>query len=148
MISPEPDLYIEYGWPDRDGTPSPAHRALVVWRANGYCEWPGCRSPGSDVHHRLNRKAGGRAGASADRVNAPSALVVACRRHHHTVTSAHGGGYTDARRRGWVLHEHEDPAATPILTRHRLEPVYLTDDGGWWPTTIPRPPLHPGGQET
>lgn len=137
MTDPMVDLYVEYGWPEHTG-PSPQTRALVIQRANGYCEWIGCKHVGTDVHHRQNRKAGGRHGASADRVNGPAYLIVACRYHHRMVTSQHGMALAIARETGWVLFEHEDGLEVAVLTRHRPEPVFLREDGTWWPSTLPR----------
>lgn len=133
-----PILYVEEGWPDRPGI-TPHTRALVQYRAGYYCEWHACRSPGTDVHHRLNRKSGGRYGDMADQVNGPASLLFACRHHHDQVTSAWGRALAEARRRGWLLQEHQHPEDTPVWTRHRPEPVWLLPTGDWWPTTLPHP---------
>lgn len=132
------DLYLEIGWPERLGAPTPETRALVMRRSNAYCEWIGCRAVGTDVHHRLNRKAGGRSGLSSLRVNSPAYLLVACRYHHQMVTSQHGVSLQLARETGWLLREHEDGTQVAVLTRHRPEPVLLKDNGSWYPTTLPR----------
>lgn len=133
-------LYVEEGWPEGTG-PSEYTRALVRDRAGYYCEWLACRTPGTDIHHRLNRKAGGRNRAGHERVNSPAYLLLACRHHHDLVTSAYGPRLREARDRGWLLTEDLDGEAVPVLTRHRPEPVWLLTDGTWWPTTLPHPTL-------
>lgn len=136
---PRPFLYVEDGWPEGTGA-SPYTRALIVWRAGHYCEWQSCRTPGSDIHHRLNRKAGGRHGLMHDRLNSTAALLLVCRRHHEQITSAHGMLLGDARDRGWLLREHQHPEDVPVWTRHRqTEPVWLLTDGTWFPTTLDHP---------
>jgi hypothetical protein len=107
--------------------------ALVGQRSAGWCEWPGCRRPGTDRHHRLNRKAGGRHGTAAQRINGAAWLLVCCREHHQAVTSPTGAGRAAAIERGWLLLEHQHAEAVPVWTRHHLEPVLLAADGTWTP---------------
>lgn len=115
----------------RDTGPTPAVRALVAARSGGRCEWPGCTQPGTDVHHRLNRKAGGRHGAARERINGAAWLLAACRPHHDQVTSPTGGVRVLVERAGWLLREHQDAALTPVSTCHHPMPVLLTALGTW-----------------
>jgi hypothetical protein len=120
--------------------PSEQVRALVWQRAGWLCEWPGCQAPADDQHHRLGRKMGGRANSEQARVNGPANLLAVCRPHHQQVTSPYGLGRAAARALRWLLTEDQDPAAEAVLTRHRpTEPVWLLEDGTWWPATLPHP---------
>lgn len=96
-----------------------------------WCEWPGCDQLGTDRHHRLNRKDGGRHGVMADLVNGAAWLLKACRTHHRGVTSAHGEALLLARATGWLLLEGQHGELVPVLTRHWPEPVWLLPDGCW-----------------
>ncbi len=100
--------------------PSARVRKLVRRRAQDACEWPACGRVGTDYHHRLNRKAGGRHGERRQQVNSASWVVLACRPHHEYVTSPHGTAREDVMARGWLLEEHQVAGEVPI----RL-------DGGW-----------------
>lgn len=121
----------------RDTGPGVKTRRLVYARAGkngdwpGWCEWPGCTRPRQELHHRLNRKDGGRHGVMAARLNGAAWLLAVCRVHHRLVTSACGIALVRARSMGWVLMEHQDAAATPVLTRHHRRAVLLDDAGGW-----------------
>ncbi|WP_250029709.1 hypothetical protein [Paractinoplanes maris] len=117
----------------RDTGPSKAVRALVAVRSEGWCEWHDCWLVAAEVHHRLNRKNGGRHGEAAVRINQPAWLLHACRRHHSLVTSPVGADRALARESGWLLHEHEDALSVPVLSRHGL--VLLENDGTHTPTT-------------
>ncbi|MEU0078627.1 hypothetical protein ABZY58_12075 [Micromonospora tulbaghiae] len=97
--------------------PSDRVKALVDGRSGGRCEWPGCERAQQDRHHRLNRKAGGRHGEAAERINQASWLLGVCRRHHDRVTNPVGEVRVEAERMGWILREHQDAATTPVLTR-------------------------------
>ncbi|WP_146605842.1 hypothetical protein [Micromonospora craterilacus] len=116
-----------------DTGPTVEVEAIVDRRSGGWCEWPGCRRPQVDRHHRLNRKIGGRHGAARERINGVPWLLGACRPHHDFVTNPTGDDRVLAESMGWLLREHQDAAATPVLTRHRPEPVLLTADGDWTP---------------
>lgn len=118
--------------------PTPEVRALVVARCTGRCEWPGCRRSAVDVHHRLNRKSGGRHGAARERINQAGWLLGACRPHHDRVTNPVGEVRAEVERMGWLLREHQDALTTPVLTRHRPGLVLLDNSGGWRPVPAPR----------
>jgi hypothetical protein len=128
--------------PARDRGPTRRTRLLVYARAGatdgwpGGCEWPGCTRPRTDVHHRLNRKAGGRHGQMRARLNRAAWLLACCRHHHRQVTSAHGDELAAARAAGWLLVEGQDAAVVPVLTRHHQGPVLLDDAGGWTPFRV------------
>lgn len=107
--------------------------SLLKARSGGVCEWIGCNRPATDKHHRLNRKAGGRHGQMAERINGVEWLLDACRLHHAYVTSAHGVALERARRYGWLLLEGQNAATVPVRTRHHSLPVLLTPDGLWKP---------------
>jgi hypothetical protein len=117
--------------------PSAKTRRLVYARAGksgewpGGCEYPGCTRARTELHHRLNRKDGGRHGAACVRINGAAWLLAVCRVHHRLVTSACGAVLAQARADGWVLMEHQDAAVTPVLTRHHDLPVLLDDVGDW-----------------
>lgn len=111
----------------RDTGPSARVRALVHARSGGWCEWAGCWLIAVDIHHRLNRKSGGRHGEMRERINQGAWLLDACRMHHDLVTSPHGEARVLARESGWLLREGEDARSVPVLSRHGL--VWLADDG-------------------
>ena len=127
----------------RDTGPTARVRRLVYLRCGadlgprgrilepGWCEWPGCWSPRTDLHHRLNRKTGGRHGDRADELNQAAWLLATCRDHHQQVTSPSAAQLVEARAMGWLLREHEDALLVPVLTRHHPVPVLLDNDGGW-----------------
>ena len=119
----------------RDTGPSQRVRNLVAERSQGWCEWPVCVQRATDVHHRLNRKQGGRHGKMADRINQPAWLLHACRDHHAVVTSPVGEARLQALAMGWVLLEGHDAVRIPAVTRHGR--VWLTNDGRfiWSPST-------------
>lgn len=113
----------------RSTGPTAATRRLVRRRAGGMCEWPGCTRPGTETHHRLNRKAGGRRGDASTRINGAAWLLLGCNEHHARVTSPVGQARLDAIAAGWLLLEHQDAETTPALTRHSPAPVLLTNAG-------------------
>lgn len=113
--------------------PTQKVRALVAARSNGNCEWPACPQLATDVHHRLNRKSGGRHGEMAERINQAAWLLHACRTHHDVVTSPHGEARLVALAMGWVLLESHDAHLIPVVSCHGR--VWLTDDGTF--TTAP-----------
>ena len=120
----------------RNTGPTDKVRRIVDARSGGWCEWPTCRQPATDTHHRLNRKAGGRHGAMRQRINQPAWLLHACRLHHDYVTSPTGGDRVLCEAWGWLLREGNDALAVPVLTRHATRPVLLDDAGG---CVFPRP---------
>lgn len=109
--------------------PSAAVRSTVRTRAGHTCEWPGCGRVGTDYHHRLNRKMGGRGGARREEINRPAWIVLVCREHHNRVTSAAGRDLLAARHTGWVLTESQDAETVGISTAHGW--VLLDNDGGY-----------------
>ncbi|MGC4886754.1 hypothetical protein [Micromonospora sp. DT227] len=117
--------------------PTPEVRALVVARCGGRCEWPGCRRAAVDIHHRLNRKNGGRHGTARERINQAGWLLGACRHHHERVTNPVGEVRNEVEAVGWLLRENQDALATPVLTRHRPELVLLDNAGGWRSLPVP-----------
>lgn len=98
----------------------------------GWCEWPGCPNPRTDLHHRLNRKDGGRGGDRAVEINQPAWLLAVCRPHHDQVTSPSGAQRVEAEAMGWLLREHQDAQLVSALTRHHPAPVLLDNAGGAW----------------
>lgn len=102
-------------------------RRLVRKRAERTCEWPACGRVGTDYHHRLNRKAGGRHGERKEQINSASWVVLACRPHHEYVTSPHGAAREDVKARGWLVEEHQVAGEVPIRLDGGL--VLLDDDG-------------------
>lgn len=115
----------------RNTGPSQAVRALVAARSGGVCEWPGCGVSAVDVHHRLNRKMGGRRGETHALINTAPWLLHACRLHHAYVTSPSGEARQRALAWGWLLTEGQDAARTPVMTRHCPRPVLLRITGAW-----------------
>lgn len=118
----------------RNTGPTAKVRALVRERSGGWCEWAGCWLVASEQHHRLNRKQGGRHGEAAVRINQAAWIVDACAEHHRLVTSPHGAARQLARESGWLLEEHEDARAIPVLSRHGR--VRLADDGSIHPAEL------------
>lgn len=115
----------------KDTGPKRPTVALLAARSDGWCEWPTCNQLATDNHHRLNRKAGGRHGEAAERINGAAWLLAACRTHHRRVTSAYGAVLILVKRMGWVLTEDQDATVVPVLTRHDEHPVLLDNDGGF-----------------
>lgn len=120
----------------RDTGPPQKTRDLVHKRSGDRCEWPGCRRMRRDVHHRLNRKDGGRFGEMRDRLNGAAWLLDACRHHHQLVTNPVGDDRILALHMGWVLEEFTngqptDALLVPVLTRHHPSPVLLDNRGDW-----------------
>lgn len=118
--------------------PGAAVCRLVDARAAGvdvggvpWCEWPGCTRQGTDRHHRLGRKAGGRHGEMAVVVNGAAWLLKACRPHHERVTSPVGEVLAEARAAGWLLMEGQVAEEVPVLTRHWPGLVLLDGEGCW-----------------
>lgn len=109
--------------------PTAMVRALVRKRAGHECEWPVCGRVGTDYHHRLNRKQGGRHGERREQINQASWILLCCRTHHTLVTSPSGEGRVAARMSGWLLYEEENALEVAVHTRHGW--VLLDDEGGW-----------------
>jgi hypothetical protein len=101
-------------------------RAALKERSGGVCEIqaPGCNGRAVDPSHRIKTGSGGRHGEAAVRHHVLSNLLHACRGCHHGQIHAYPA---DAYWRGWMLREHEDPTAVPVLRRGLW--VLLADDG-------------------
>jgi 5-methylcytosine-specific restriction endonuclease McrA len=81
----------------------------VIQRFKGQCLR--CWSAGSEIQHRLARKAGGR-GKKGPPVNALPYLVFVCRRCHDVIENRERAkAYDD----GWALKENSDPTAVPLV---------------------------------
>ena len=113
----------------RDTGPDSHTRTRLTLRSGGLCELPGCGRDATQVHHRLNRKFGGRKGEMAILVNGIAWLLHLCTFCHESVTSAHGRVLVEARVKGWLLLEGETGETVPVLLRHGL--VLLDGRGGW-----------------
>lgn len=114
--------------------PSRKVRAVVRARSGGWCELrlPGCWGRSSELSHRLGKKAGGRHGRAAlQRVNGAAAVLDACTPCHGQITSPHGPVLRDARARGLLLTEDQDPTAVPVISPAWPGPALLDNDGGW-----------------
>lgn len=117
----------------KDSGPTQKVRQYVRDRSGGWCEWSGCGNAATDIHHRLNRKAGGRHGETRRRINQPGWLLHVCRSHHMVVTNPVGEVRVTVVAMGWVLLEGEDARVVPVQTRHHPGPVLLDDAGDWSP---------------
>lgn len=101
-------------------------RAALRQRSGGVCEIQagGCEGRATEASHRLGVKMGGRHGAAAARHHVLSQMLHACRGCHHSVIHAYPAA---AYWRGWMLREHENPRAVPVLYRGVWS---LLDDSG------------------
>lgn len=104
-------------------------RRLVAKRSGGVCEWSGCWARAVELHHRLNRKIGGRHGETAELINGPEWLLHCCRMHHNLVTSPVGLMRLVVIDRGWLLLEGQDAAVVLVLTRHDPDKLRLLRSG-------------------
>lgn len=112
-----------------DTGPSRRVRRAVARRSGGICEWPGCWALATDMHHRLNRKNGGRHGETQELINQPEWLLHCCRMHHNVATSPFGPMRKTVMDMGWLLLEGQDAAVALVLTRHDPDPVRLLRSG-------------------
>lgn len=112
-----------------DSGPPRRVRRAVARRSGGICEWPGCWRVATDMHHRLNRKNGGRHGDMQELTNGPEWLLHCCRMHHHVATSPVGLMRLTVIDMGWLLTEGQDAAVVLALTRHAPDPVRLLRSG-------------------
>lgn len=119
----------------RDTGPPERVRKLVRARSCGRCEWPGCGSLAQDMHHRLNRKDGGRHGEMRARLNGAAWLAHCCRYHHDLVTNPVGVDRCYAEASGWLLREGLDARVVPILVGHSPCLIVFDDSGGWQPVS-------------
>ncbi len=111
--------------------PSPAVWLTVLERDGGaclYCGDPISGERGRDwsIGHRRPRRMGG---DPRPETNSPANLVTL---HGSGTTGCHGdieSRRADAVRDGWILHDHDIPAAVPLLIHRGARWVYLTDDG-------------------
>lgn len=101
-------------------------RADLVVRSKGWCEAQliACLGRGTQTHHRITQKAGGRKGAAKERHNRLSNLMDLCGVCHAWVTCRP----TEAGSLGLALREHQIPAREPVVYRGALK--YLDDFGG------------------
>ena len=101
-------------------------RLQLIDRAGGRCEANlfGCLGAGTDVHHRITRKAGGRKGEAAAHHDRLSGLVLLCRLCHTWVTDNPGTAYT----LGLCLKEHQFTDLEPVAYRGECWAL-LGDDG-------------------
>jgi 5-methylcytosine-specific restriction enzyme A len=105
--------------------------ALLRERSHGRCEM--CPAPATNTHHRRPR---GMGGSKDPATNSPSNLVRLC---GSGTTGCHGWIERErdaARDRGWLLHQAQNPATTPILIMGPSGPfvwVLLTPDGDYEP---------------
>lgn len=91
-------------------------RAAVTERSEGWCEvaQPGCTGEATDFSHRKKTGNGGRHGAAAVAHHVPSNALAACRNCHSERLHAHPN---EAYLCGWMLREHQNPAAERVLYR-------------------------------
>lgn len=107
----------------------PAVKALLMERANGYCEaqLSGCQRLATDACHRIGRKAGGRPKGEGNRL---ANLWAGCRTCHRWATANPAEAYD----LGLALREHQDPTVEPMAYMDTGW-VRLDDEGGLWPVT-------------
>jgi 5-methylcytosine-specific restriction enzyme A len=119
-------------WPRYTG-PSTKVRQQVRARSGGWCEIrsEGCGGRAVELSHRLAVKAGGRHGTARARVNGTACVLHSCGPCHRQITSAHGPALADARARGLLLTEDQDPQTVPVVSPAWSEPVWLDNNGGW-----------------
>jgi len=106
-------------------------RHLVYRRAEHRCEFSECGLPGTCIHHRYERKAGGVGSKSPaiEWINTPVNLLVACTYHNDWCSNQQP---LEAWRIGWLWRSGDAPAAdVPVTTFHDPLPVYLNMDGTW-----------------
>jgi hypothetical protein len=104
--------------------PAALRKALAA-RSGGLCEIGngGCAGAATDLAHRKKVGAGGRRGEAAKAHHVLSNALAACH-------PCHSRGHlmpAEAYRHGWMLREHENPAAAPVIYRGQRR--WLTDDG-------------------
>lgn len=101
-------------------------RAALTLRSEGKCEVGalGCTGLAVDPSHRIKTGMGGRKRDAAARHHVLSNILHACRMCHDQRLHAEPGAAYAA---GWMLREHQNPAAEPVLYRGELR--WLTDDG-------------------
>jgi hypothetical protein len=112
----------------RNTGPRKSTRVIVLERAGDRCEWPDCTAWATEIHHRLNRKMGGRKGERAEQLNGVAWLLAACGYHHMRVTSAKGDQLDEAKDYGWVLLERELAEEIPVAMDGGA--YWLDNDGG------------------
>lgn len=81
----------------------------------------GANGQAVNTHHRQPRGMGGTAGAAADAVNSPAALIRVCAFDHNRVES-----YREwSRRHGYLVPRPTDPATVPARLR-------TVNGAAWW----------------
>lgn len=105
--------------------PTRVRIALAV-RSGGKCEIaaPGCTGQATEASHRVKVGAGGRKGQAAVGHHVLSNLLHVDRHCHAQHLHAEPAAAYAA---GWMLREHQDPAAEPVT--YRGEPRWLAEDG-------------------
>lgn len=94
--------------------------ALVVDRANGWCEAYAsrrCNGQGQHVHHRKLRSGGG--------LNTAGNCVHVCHECHSYIHA----NPADSYERGWLVHSWDEPGLVPFLRLGRF--VLFDDEGGF-----------------
>jgi hypothetical protein len=95
--------------------------ALVVGRANGYCEVCGCSAtPSMALHHRKLRSRGGR--------DTPSNVIRIHHECHNLSTSSIHLNPARAEQNGWMVPSWTEPDEWPFV-RPDGSVVLLLDDG-------------------
>lgn len=115
--------------------PTARTRTVVRHRAERL-GWPLCercgRAPGSNIHHRRPRGAGG---SKDPATNVPSNLLLLC---GSGTTGCHGqieSHRAEAKANGWLLEQWQNPLRTPVRI-HDRGLVLLDDIGGMTPALI------------
>jgi 5-methylcytosine-specific restriction enzyme A len=98
-------------------SPVPAKvRAVVAKRSGGWCEiaTKDCTGLASEFAHRKKNGVGGRHGAAAVAHHVASNALHGCHNCHQVRCHREPAQAYDA---GWMLREHQDPIAEPVLYR-------------------------------
>lgn len=105
-------------------------RQLLVARSQGFCEarLHGCLGAGTDTHHRITQKAGGRKGEAAGRHNQLANCLDVCRVCHSWITDRPAEAYD----LGLSLREWQVPVVEPVAYMDTGW-VLLDNSGGLWP---------------
>lgn len=112
----------------KPGIPADVREAVLI-RDEGKCQRCGMwlANVPSSVHHRKNRKMGGRSGAAESAIHDMAALVLLCGTGTTGCHGEIGREVAQAYDDGWLVRENEDPATVPVLTewgwRHYGETV-------------------------
>ncbi len=101
-------------------------RAALAARSEGLCEiaQQGCTRWATEFSHRKKLGIGGRKGAARAAHDVLSNAVAGCHNCHQVRGHANPRAAYDM---GWMLKEHQNPLAIPLLYRGSWK--FLTDDG-------------------